>query len=43
MATIVDMVDYIIALRQKLEQTERINEQLRREIESINNEKKTKN
>jgi|OM-RGC.v1.038883933 hypothetical protein len=43
MATIVDMVDYIIVLRQKLEQTERINEQLRREIESINNEKKTKN
>jgi len=43
MATIVDRVDYIIVLRQKLEQTERINEQLRREIESINNEKKTKN
>lgn len=40
MATIVDLVDYIIVLKQEIEKLRQVNEALSNELKNINNDKK---
>ena len=40
MATIVDLVDYVIVLKQEIEKLRQVNEALSNELKNINNDKK---